>query len=301
MYLAGLCVGVFVDTKDSLSLSSGFSSDSSSDSEHSDFCQSDQQDVACQDSKDHHFASIEEKYLREELDQSLMLLKEHLEKAKDGQQMLLVIADCIRKQSHQTKRQIQDQFNKLHLFLEEEEEMRLRALREEEEQKFQKMKDKMSTVSKEIELLSETIRATEEQLRATDVSFHLMYKEAVERMQRCAVLEEPKLGPGALIDQAKHLGNLTFNIWSNMKAWHDLTSFTTEKQRRPNEAETDTDWALVLGSEGIDCGSMSWGVEVGNSGEWAVGVLTDCFERDARRTTWKAGAWLSRTMNMQPF
>ncbi|KAJ0068906.1 hypothetical protein NL108_014174 [Boleophthalmus pectinirostris] len=114
------------------------------------FCVSDLQPVCveCGDSEDHEdhrFRPIVEaaQELRQELDQSLLPLKEELEKAKDFQEMLLVIADCVKKQSHQTKRQIQDQFNKMHQFLEEEEEARLKALTEEDEQKIQKMKDKM--------------------------------------------------------------------------------------------------------------------------------------------------------------
>ncbi|XP_055016050.1 E3 ubiquitin-protein ligase TRIM35-like [Boleophthalmus pectinirostris] len=250
------------------------------------FCVSDLQPVCveCGDSEDHEdhrFRPIVEaaQELRQELDQSLLPLKEELEKAKDFQEMLLVIADCVKKQSHQTKRQIQDQFNKMHQFLEEEEEARLKALTEEDEQKIQKMKDKMD--------------GCEQRDRSS-------YKAAVERVQRCPLLEEPQLGPGALIDQAKHLGNLAFNVWSSMKTMvhfspvimdpnrstseivlsDDLTSFTTEKQRGPNAAGTETGWALVLGSEGFDCGSWSWSVEVGNSGEWAVGVVTDSLEEE---------------------
>ncbi|KAJ0023513.1 hypothetical protein NQD34_003412 [Periophthalmus magnuspinnatus] len=270
------------------------------------FCLSDQQPVCvvCRDSKaheDHQFKPAVEaaQDLRQELDQSLRPLKEHLEKAKDTQQMLLVIADCVKKQSHQTKKQIQDQFNKLHQFLEDEEDARLKALREEEQQKIQKMKDKMEAVSREIEALSETIKDTEEQMREADISFLLKYKAVVEKVQHCPLLEEPQVGPRVLIDQAKHLGNLAFNIWSSMRMMvhyspvildpnrstseivlsDDLTSFTTEKQRCPNGAGTEMDWALVFGSEGFDCGSRSWGVEVGNSGEWALGVVTDSFEK----------------------
>uniref|UniRef100_A0A8C6S8B7 Uncharacterized protein n=1 Tax=Neogobius melanostomus TaxID=47308 RepID=A0A8C6S8B7_9GOBI len=261
------------------------------------FCVTDQQPVCvvCRDSKvheDHRCRPIDEaaQDLRDELDKSLLPLKENLQKAKDLKEKFEGKACSIKKQALYTEKQIEKQFLKLHIFLSEQQELRMKALREEEEQKTQRMKDKMAAVSREIEALSESIRATEEQLRAPDVSFLLKYKAAVERVQRCPLLEEePQLGQEALIDQAKHLGNLTFDIWTNMKKLaeftpvildpitannavlsDDLTSFTRVQKQAVKEGMT-----VVSGSEGFDSGFHSWSVELGNNSMWELGVTTD--------------------------
>ena len=74
-------------------------------------------------------------------------------------------------QAQHTERQIKEEFEKLHQFLRDEEAARIAALREEEEQKSQMMKEKIEKMSREISSLSDTIRAIEEQMGADDVTF----------------------------------------------------------------------------------------------------------------------------------
>ncbi|XP_076119175.1 E3 ubiquitin-protein ligase TRIM35-like [Alosa pseudoharengus] len=281
------------------------------------FCLDDKQPVCvvCRDSKKHtghKFHPVDEAALdrKEELKIKLQLLQKKLKTFEVTKVTCDQTATHIKTQALNTERQIKEEFEKLHRFLRDEEAARIAALREEEEQKSQMMKEKIEKMSREISSLSDTIRAIEEEMGADDVTFLQSYKSTVERAQ--CTLQDPERVSGALINVAKHLGNLKFRVWEKMQdvvqytpvtldpntakpnllLSEDLTSVrrVDEEQQLPDNPERFDEYASVLGSEGFNSGSHCWDVEVGENTGWIVGVMTESFQRKGDYTS-MGGRW----------
>ncbi|MBN3324643.1 TRI35 protein, partial [Atractosteus spatula] len=163
--------------------------------------------------------------LKEEEEQKSQMMKEKLKAVLEPLQKKLETfnkdketcdrcAEHIKTQVHQTEKQIKEEFEKLHQFLQDEEAARTAAVREEEELKSHMMKEKIESLTREITSLSETIRAVKQDMSAGDISFLQNYKHTKGRAQR--TLQDPEGVLGALIDVAKHLDSLKYRVWEKM-------------------------------------------------------------------------------------
>ncbi|MEQ2204668.1 hypothetical protein XENOCAPTIV_016694 [Xenoophorus captivus] len=211
------------------------------------------------------------------------------------------MAEHLKIQVLTTESQIRAEFNKLHQFLKEEEESRLAALREEEEQKGKTIGREMKRIQDHIASLSDSIFAIEEVLHKNIISFLSSYKATQSRTRAQSSLSDPQLVSGALIDVAKHLGNLSFRVWEKMKEKvyfsplildpntahpslylsDDLTSVKCGEtwQQLPDNPERNIKYSNVFGSEGFSSGKHIWEVEVGDHPDWLIGLVKESFDR----------------------
>uniref|UniRef100_A0A671XBX7 B30.2/SPRY domain-containing protein n=1 Tax=Sparus aurata TaxID=8175 RepID=A0A671XBX7_SPAAU len=287
------------------------------------FCEDEQRAVCpvCEFSlhQSHKVVPVEQAVseLKEQLKSDLKSLQDKRKKYKQVEKTYNEVIEHSKKQLLSTERQIRSEFNKLHQFLKEEEESRLAALREEEEQKGKTVSREMKMIEEQLSSLSDSICAVEEELQKHNVPFLSSYKATQTRARVPCSLSDPQLVSGALIDVAKHLGNLSFRVWEKMKdqvhfspvildpntanPWlhlsDDLTSvrYGDTDQQLPDNPERNTNYTIVFGSEGFSSGKHSWEVEVGDHPVWNVGLVKESVDRKGERfASPEYGIWCLR-------
>ncbi|KAL1249672.1 hypothetical protein QQF64_020677 [Cirrhinus molitorella] len=182
------------------------------------FCLEDKQPVClvCRDSQkhvNHSFRPINEVVSshKEEL-RSLQKKLKHREKFKEE---CVKTFKYIQSQVEHTECQIKLEFEKLHQFLRDEEEIAIATLRKEEERKNHIMQEMFAEINRHISAFSNAIRDFENMMNSSEVLFLKNFPGVMERVQ--SVQSDPQLASGALINVASYLGNLPFRVWKKMQ------------------------------------------------------------------------------------
>ncbi|XP_062865668.1 E3 ubiquitin-protein ligase TRIM35-like [Trichomycterus rosablanca] len=226
--------------------------------------------------QDHNFCSISKaaEDHRNKLRQPLLELQAKLTElnSKASSPHMLTV---LHKQTLEIERQMRHNFYKLRQFLLEEENVRIAALKNEEQEKRGSIKEKMKESSSS---LSERIRKIKEDMKGNETLFLHNFRD-IENRAKLAV-QDLQTDSGSMMDAAKHLGNLKFNVWEKMKGVCPYYSVILDQNTKipsldvhPNLASISC-WPLaclsfsegtrwhILGSEGFDSGVHSWQVEV---------------------------------------
>ncbi|KTF77400.1 hypothetical protein cypCar_00047442 [Cyprinus carpio] len=162
------------------------------------------------------------------------------------------ISRYIQIQAQHTERKIRMEFETLHQFLRKEEESRITALNEEENEKRGKMERR---IQGGILSLSDRVKELEEGIEDDDIPF----------LQVDPVILNPNAAP------------------PDIPVSDDLTSVTScfHQQDEPNPLPLHSN-RMVLGSVGYAEGFHAWDIEVGDSNHWSLGV---CFGLEGKPTT----------------
>uniref|UniRef100_H3A5L9 Tripartite motif containing 35 n=1 Tax=Latimeria chalumnae TaxID=7897 RepID=H3A5L9_LATCH len=271
------------------------------------YCLDDQEAVCvvCQTSikhENHKLRPVREAALlcKEELKTALKPLQGTEEKLTKVKKQFNQHLNHIQDQTQTTEKQIKEDFVKLHQFLHKEEKNLLADLKKEKEEKEEKMREKIKSISEEMTSLSNNIKEIQKKLDQGDALFLMEFPLSLGIAAR--TYEEPEIPSGALIDVAKYLGNLQPRVWNKMLSiihpvtvtldpntagpWltlsEDLTTVTyrsTWRDNVPDNPERFDSYSCVLGSEGFTSGRHSWVVDVENQTCCCLGVAAESANR----------------------
>ncbi|KAL0962955.1 hypothetical protein UPYG_G00347670 [Umbra pygmaea] len=285
------------------------------------FCLQDKEPicVVCHTSRKHRkheCCPVEEAIcdMKEEMKAALTYLQEKREAFDKMKKHYKDSALHIQDQARFVEKQIHKEFEELHHFLQAEEAARLAALKEEEEEKSETMRQIIREMDRSTASLSDTISAIMEEMALEDISLLHKCKKTLASAQYSTV-QDPVMVSGALINVAKHLGSLKYKVWEKMGGlitytpvildpntaapWlllsDDLTSVrdSDDKQKLPDNIERFDPDTAVLGSEGFSSGKHVWDVEVGENTAWVLGVAKESILRKEKVSSVLKNGYLS--------
>uniref|UniRef100_A0A3B3Z953 Uncharacterized protein n=1 Tax=Periophthalmus magnuspinnatus TaxID=409849 RepID=A0A3B3Z953_9GOBI len=220
-----------------------------------------------------------ERELKEQLQSQVETLRKNRAEAQALEQIYRDTQRHAHRQAELCERNIRAEFLNAHMFLKEEEELRLSSLRQEQSRQAQSMAPQLDRIRETLASLEQNIQELEKQLEKKAEDFLLSYNPAQSPKEPPECLP---LGPRQLLNQAKVLGNLAFRVWMKMRSIVQFSPVVLDPNT-PLELPDNTDRfskkVLVLGSEGFRSGTYVWEVEVGDHPHWVIGLAKKSVER----------------------
>ncbi|XP_029019645.1 E3 ubiquitin-protein ligase TRIM35-like isoform X2 [Betta splendens] len=237
--------------------------------------------------------------VKEKMKSCLSSLQEKREALEEIKKNYEHSAAHIQVQARFVERRTHEEFQKLHRFLQDEENARLERLRREEEEKSRDIKQKIEDMERKLTSVSVSIKGLEEEMAVEGISILHNCKMSLERAN-CPI-EGEVMAPCALIDVGRYVGSLSYHVWEKMHKivkytpvtldpntaapWlvltDDLTSVcdSDKKQKLPDNPERFDPDSAVLGCEAFTSGKRAWDVNVGDSTAWVVGVAKESVKK----------------------
>ncbi|KAK9967265.1 hypothetical protein ABG768_001672 [Culter alburnus] len=267
------------------------------------FCYDDKQPicVVCYTSKkheNHKCSPVEEavedlkESVKEQMDKMQVILDDH----KKAHKSCVEKAELIKKHISVEENKIKKEFEKLHQFLRDEEEKRIRALHKEMGHRDHKLKTRMEGLSTQISDLSERMAALWQQLEAENITFLQNYSDALKKLEHPSV---PNTTPEMEEYQHYPIQTMIFTTWAKMRNIVEQPSVTLDPDTASDKLMVSQDctsvqyaekkmdvsdipkrlYVGVLASQGFSSGLHCWDVEVGDNDNWTLGVMGETVNR----------------------
>ncbi|XP_039217071.1 E3 ubiquitin-protein ligase TRIM39-like isoform X2 [Crotalus tigris] len=293
------------------------------------FCKEDQEAVclACEISHEHRSHTVVS------LDDASQEYKEKMQKCLEPlEKKLQEIAHCKsreEKKAGELKRKVEDrrqliisEFEELHLFLAEEQEILMQRLENEEKEILQKLKENVAELSEQRIALNSLITEIEEKCLQSGMDMLKDVRSTFERCEEAQAHESSQVSveleknfynfPRQYFVLRKIIKRLTGDLTLDPETAHpnlllseDRRSVKFVEQRLrdlPDSPKRFTIYPCVLATEGFISGRHYWEVEVGEKTHWALGVCKDSVSRKGETTSVpETGYWRVRLLNGEKY